>query len=249
MDLSQLYPLFHYFLRVTPALIFAGIFWFAIKPEPKLRILIYILLFVLFRDAMTGAGLWSLGSDGGFWIRLSNSSLVLVVLGATSLILVCTLWKFDIENRKWVLWFRGNQVLGILFGLLSAVAIALPVWILNRSLSGTRILGGEVDMGLLLPMLWFSLAGNLYEEFLFRGYIRGIAEEKFGWVRASFISGISFAFFHIFLASTVTSIGLPLLVFTLWEGTICGFLASKWGLLSSTIAHGFGIWILASGFV
>ncbi|PKA17956.1 CPBP family intramembrane glutamic endopeptidase [Leptospira haakeii] len=249
MDLSQLYPLLPYFLRVSPALVFAGLFWFIIKPEPKLRILIYILLFVLFRDAMTGTGLWSLGSDGGFWIRLSNSSLVLVALGFTSLVLVFTLWKFDIENRKLVLWFKGNQVLGVLFGLLSAVAIVLPVWILNRSLSGGKISGGEVDTSLLLPMLWFSLAGNLYEEFLFRGYIRGIAEEKFGWVRASFISGISFAFFHIFLASTVTSIGFPLLVFTLWEGTICGFLASKWGLLSSTIAHGFGIWILASGFV
>lgn len=189
-----------------------------------------------------------MGSDGGFWIRLSNSSLVLAVLGATSLFLVFILWKFDVENRKWILWFRGNQIIGILFGLLSAILIVLPVLILNRSLSG-GVPGGEVDIGLLLPMLWFSLAGNLYEEFLFRGYIRGIAEEKFGWVRASFISGISFAFFHIFLASTVTSIGFPLLIFTLWEGTICGFLASRFGLLSSTLAHGFGIWIIASGFV
>ncbi|TGK39738.1 CPBP family intramembrane glutamic endopeptidase [Leptospira andrefontaineae] len=249
MDLSQLSPLIHYFLRVTPALVFAGIFWFVIKPEPKLRILIYILLFVLFRDAMTGAGLWSIGSEGGFWIRLSKSSLILVTLGATSIVLVFILWKFDIENRRWVLWFRGNQVFGVLLGLLSSVAIALPVWILNRSLSGGGIPGGEVDVSLLLPMLWFSLAGNLYEEFLFRGYIRGIAEEKFGWLRASFISGISFAFFHIFLASTVTSIGFPLLVFTLWEGCICGFLASRYGLLSSAIAHGFGIWILASGVI
>ncbi|TGL60762.1 CPBP family intramembrane glutamic endopeptidase [Leptospira sarikeiensis] len=248
MEIAELQPFAYYFFRVSPALIFTGLLWVLVKPEPKLRVLIYILLFVLFRDAMTGAGLWSLGSVGGFWIRLSNSALILYLLGLLSLVLVLTLWKFDIENRKWIVWQKGNPIPGIVTGILASLLIAFPVWALNKSLSDT-VPGGPVSNSLLLPMLWFSLVGNMYEEFLFRGYVRGIAEEKYGWVRASLISGAAFAFFHIFLATTVTSIGFPLLLFTLWEGTICGFLASRFGLISSTLAHGFGIWIIASGTV
>ncbi|PJZ69287.1 hypothetical protein CH373_14310 [Leptospira perolatii] len=246
MEITLLQPLGDYILRVLPALAITVLFWISIKPDARLRILIYILLFVLFRDAMTGARLWAFGSAGGFWIRLSDSPPILILLGFFSLAIVVSLWKFDSENREWILWVNGNKILGITVGILSGILVALPIWFLNRW-TGSSNAGGIVSSSLYLPLLWFALVGNLYEEFLFRGYIRGIAEEKFGWVRASIISGVSFSFFHIFLATTVSSVGLPLLAFALWEGVICGFIASKWGIVSSTITHGFGIWILATG--
>lgn len=246
MGIPELQSLIDYILRVLPALAVTGLFWWMVRPDQKLRVGIYVLLFILFRDAMTGAGLWSFGTEGGFWIRLSDSKLVLLLLGSFSILVVFALWKFDIENRKWVLWRKNNPVLGVLSGLGAAVLIFLPVWLANHF--GPSLVPSKPILELLPYLLFFALCGNLYEEFLFRGYIRGMAEERFGWVRASFLSGITFAFFHIYLATTVSSVGAPLLLFTLWEGVICGFLASRWGILSSTIAHGTAIWLLASGF-
>ena len=49
-------------------------------------------------------------------------------------------------------------------------------------------------------------------------------------IKAGVDSGVVFAFCHIFLATTmttVTDVGYPLLVFTLWEGTIVGIVGSK----------------------
>ncbi len=247
MEVSHFHTLIEYFFKVLPALGIAVLFWFTVKPDPKLRIGIYILLFVLFRDAMTGAKLWSFGVEGGFWIRLGDSPFNLILLGFLSLTLVAGLWKFDIENRKLVLWFRGNKLAGALAGILSALLISSPVWALNVFYSSANL--KTVSSDLLLPLFWFAICGNLYEEFLFRGYVRGLAEEKYGRIRAALISGTAFAFFHIYLAVTVSSVGFPLLLFTLWEGIICGLLASRWGIYSSTIAHGGAIWIISSGYI
>jgi hypothetical protein len=66
-------------------------------------------------------------------------------------------------------------------------------------------------------------------------------------LRAALLSGVLFAFAHAFLAFTVTDVGLALLVFCLWEGTICGLVRMKWGLVAATLAHGGAIFLLSAG--
>ena len=57
-----------------------------------------------------------------------------------------------------------------------------------------------------------------------------------------------FAFCHVYLAMTVTGVGYPLLVFTLWEGVIAGLVGAN-GVLPSTVTHGGAIFLLSSGLV
>ena len=68
-------------------------------------------------------------------------------------------------------------------------------------------------------------------------------------LQAGISSGVVFAFCHIYLAITVTGIGYPLLVFTLWEGIIVGIVGAKAGVLFSTLAHGGAIFLLSSGLI
>lgn len=85
------------------------------------------------------------------------------------------------------------------------------------------------------------------EEVIFRGYWQGLFKKKYGAKLAIILSGMMFSAVHIFLASTVTSVGIGVLLFTLYEGLICAFVASKQGVIASTITHGMAIFVLASG--
>ena len=57
----------------------------------------------------------------------------------------------------------------------------------------------------------------------------------------------AFAFGHVPLATSVTDVGAPLLVFTAYEGLICAQLYRRVGWVGSAVAHGGGIFLLASG--
>jgi membrane protease YdiL (CAAX protease family) len=107
--------------------------------------------------------------------------------------------------------------------------------------------GGIVPLHMLPALLVFALSGNLMEESLFRGYVLGRLAQTMSLLAAGAASGVVFAFCHIFLALTVTDVGYPLLLFTLWEGVIAGVVGAKCGVLFSTITHGGAIFLLASG--
>jgi membrane protease YdiL (CAAX protease family) len=107
--------------------------------------------------------------------------------------------------------------------------------------------GGAVAVTLLPVLLLFSLAGNLAEEVLFRGFLQGRLERDAGPVRAAVLSAVLFAACHAFLASTVTDVGWPLPAFTLYEGLICAFLRLRGGVIPAALAHGTAIFLLASG--
>lgn len=94
-----------------------------------------------------------------------------------------------------------------------------------------------------------TLAGNLLEEVLFRGYLQGRLVQVMTPVRAAVLSGMLFAACHVYLAITVTSVGWPLLAFTLWEGWICVFLRLWRGVVLAALAHGLAIYLLSSGLV
>lgn len=120
--------------------------------------------------------------------------------------------------------------------------------------SVTSYRGGPVPAPLQAVLLFFCLAGNFLEEFLFRGYFQGYLQTVYELKQLSthpfkriFLSGMLFGFMHSFLATTVTNEGVAVILFTLFEGLIAAFIREKAGLLSSTLAHGLAIYLLSAG--
>jgi membrane protease YdiL (CAAX protease family) len=109
--------------------------------------------------------------------------------------------------------------------------------------------GGDVPFQNMPSILIFALLGNLLEEALFRGYVYGLLAHKTTPMKAGISSGVVFAFCHIYLATTVTGIGYPLLVFTLLEGIVAGIVGAKSGVLPATLTHGGAIFLLSSGLI
>lgn len=238
-----------YALRLLPGvLLLTGTYLLARRvPEPLLRIVVLILGFILVRDAMTPLGFWRIGTtDGGLpWLRFTDDSRLLVVFGAGTLVLTLVVLSRARDLRAMVRWGRFSPAtvgLGIVGGGLAAAPVLLLF-----TLVPVAERGGAVSLGLLPALLWFTLAGNLAEEVLFRGFLQGRLAELTGTVRAALLSALLFAACHIYLASTVTDTGWPLLAFTLFEGLICAFLRARYGVIPAAIAHGLAIFLLASG--
>jgi hypothetical protein len=237
-----------YFLRITPGVVLLILTFIIARPGPLARIVLYILAFILMRDAMTPLKLWTFGKEGFFWVRLSDDPWFLILFGASSALLMMGFYLADRENRDKVSFFRGNRAAGIVIGILGALAAAGPLLIIYTQVD-IGIRGGVVPLSLLPFLLVFALAGNFFEEGLFRGYLLGHLETYLpGW-RAAVASGVIFSLCHVFLALTVTNVGAPLLVFTLWEGIICGLVALRFGVIPSTLSHGGAVFLLASGLV
>nr|WP_083474345.1 CPBP family intramembrane glutamic endopeptidase [Pseudonocardia sp. AL041005-10] len=109
--------------------------------------------------------------------------------------------------------------------------------------------GGAVAVGLLPALAVLAFGGNLLEEVLFRGLLQGrlAGVPGFGAVRTIGASGLLFAVGHVFLATTVTDLGWPILVFTAAEGLVCAWVRHGHGVLAATLVHGTVILVLASG--
>ncbi|MDA0631834.1 CPBP family intramembrane metalloprotease [Nonomuraea sp. MCN248] len=231
-----------YTARVLPGLLLIGA-CFALAREPLLRIAALMLGFVLIRDAMTPLGFWRVGTAGPVpWLRFTDDAGTLLVFGAATLALTVTVLRLDDDLRALVRW--GRPVTAIP-GLAGGALIAAPVLLLSLSTPLTER-GGPVAASLLPALLLFALAGNLAEEVLFRGFLQGHLERS-GPVRAALLSAVMFAACHAYLASTVTDLGWPLLVFTLYEGLICAFLRLRHGVAAAALAHGLAIFLLSAG--
>jgi membrane protease YdiL (CAAX protease family) len=237
-----------YFARVTPGLVLGALMLVLARREARLRIVLYLALFTLVRDALTPLGLWSFGTQGFFWIRFHSDPWFLVMFGASSLGITLAVYYLDRENRPLVRWTRGKALAGFLWGLGGAVVVVVPLMIVYR-FTPIESRGGQVPLQNVPAILVFALLGNLLEEILFRGYVSGWLAQRMAPVRAGVASGVVFAFCHIFLALTVTGVGYPMLVFCLWEGVIAGVVGAKAGVLSSTLTHGGAIFVLSSGLV
>jgi uncharacterized protein len=235
-----------YLLRILPGLMLGIILLLFAKPSPIARVGIYLMFFILMRDALTPLGLWSLGREGFLWIRLYDDALFLILFGLFSGLLAVGVFYFDRENRSVFYWLRGNPIAGTITGILGALLVVSPFFFFYAAVPlGER--GGAVAAQLLLPILIFALLGNLLEEGLFRGFVMGHLEHRFPSYAAGVLSGVVFAFCHIFLAITVTGIGMPLLAFTLWEGIIAGLIGYRFGVIPAAVAHGGAIFLLSSG--
>lgn len=238
-----------YMPRIIPGFVLIAGLFFIMKPKKHMRVILYILSFLILRDVMTPLGLWFPGATRGvFWIRLIEDPLFLVFFGFSSLILVTGLFLCDKENRQYVHWFKNTRVAGVLSGIGGCILVVLPVVIAYQFIDIEQR-GGTVAFSLIGPLLVFAMGGNLFEELLFRGYAMGLVKTDKGFLYKGVLSGVLFAVCHIFLATTVTNLGIPLLVFVLWEGIIAGIVGARYGIIPSTLTHGGAVFILASGLV
>jgi len=198
------------------------------------------------RDSMTPAGLWSLGSPGRFEVAFVPRPGVLVALALGSLGLVALMQAMEPTLRAVVRWELAPRGRAVAWGVGAGAALALAALVVTRPLMA-QPLGALHGPLTLAGVLLLAYAGNLYEELLFRGYLQGLLEGQMAPLHAALGSGLAFALGHVFLASAVTGLGAPLLIFTLAEGILCGLLRQRLGLVAAAAAHGTIIAVLASG--
>jgi len=234
-----------YLLRLLPGVVVLVLFLLVLPRKlVEFRLLAYVFLFLLCRDAMTPRGLWGITPD--VVIRLSRDPAVLVLLGVVSVAAVFLINFTEPELGRLFVWFKGNAGVGVLSGTAAGFLVAVPVLLYQRTLP-PEAQGQSVPRANLVPLFWFCLTGNFLEEALFRGYFQGYLERQVTPLRAALLSGVFFSACHVFLATTVTEVGWPLLVFTLYEGVVAGLVRSRFGVLASTLGHGGAIFLLASG--
>lgn len=195
---------------------------------------------------MTPVGFWEFGiTEPAIWLRFIDNSLILTVLGILSLVAALALLQIK-DLRKLVRWGNLHSWKTYFVGLITGLLVAAPFVLLAL---GTPIAarGSEVSTTLLPALFILSFAGNFLEELIFRGFLQSYFEKYSSTIRAALLSGLMFAVAHIFLASTVTNLGLPVILFVAIEGLACAFVYRKYGLISSAIVHGLVIFTLASG--
>lgn len=205
------------------------------------------------------------------WLRFTDDPVALLVMAAASLALAAGVLLACRDRLRTVMWVGPNWFVSVALGLVGAAVVVAPFVVLYgplgewfspvndalRSLTGASVSvadrGGTVALALLPVLLLFALCGNLVEEVLFRGFLQSHVEDELTgrgarW-RAVVVSALAFGAAHLFLAFTVTGLGWPIVLFTLWEGLVCAVIALRHGVLGATVTHGIAILLLASGLV
>ncbi|MBX7059111.1 MAG: CPBP family intramembrane metalloprotease [Leptospirales bacterium] len=244
---SLAYLLTDYLPRILPGLLLIGLtlslvplrYW-------RFHLALHIVLFILIRDSMTPAGFWSLGREGGFWLRLDAGPLALIALGLGAVGLTLASNRLEAPMRERLVYLRGNRVLALAIGLGGAALIVSPFLFLYSGVA-PEARGGAVSLERLPYLFFFALCGAFYEETLFRGYLQGWIEVDLSPLRGVAVSTVTFAIAHLFLAYTVTDVGWPVVLFGLFEGAVCAVVRWRSGLLASTLSHGLATFLLSFG--
>ncbi|HUP56049.1 MAG TPA: CPBP family glutamic-type intramembrane protease [Bdellovibrionota bacterium] len=211
------------------------------------RLAVYLLLFMLFRDALSLSGLWSVGGGYFLWMRFAQNVPSLLLLGAFSALFVLGLFHWERELARGVRWIRGSAARAVGLGLLGGAIVAGPALVAGFFVSSWGR-GGPVPVSLWPAIAWLSFAGNLLEETLFRGFLQARLASALGEGRALLGSALAFATAHAALAAQIGGwTGLSLVAFTFYEGLICAWLSRRHGLLAAALAHGLGIFLLSTG--
>ncbi|HEX7866241.1 MAG TPA: CPBP family intramembrane glutamic endopeptidase [Variovorax sp.] len=231
--------LYGYLVSILPAGVLALVLLLAI-PRTLIgaRIAVHILFFIFARDAMSPAGFWQLGAGS---MRLTAPAPVLFALaGMSAALFVGVAWLERVEWRR-----GGRLVSSVLWGVLGAAVVTVVAAALKTALGLPSL--PKPDAAMLLPILVFALLGNAYEELLFRGMLQQRLAQHMAPTRAAVVAAVLFSLCHAWLALIVTRVGLPVLVFTLIEGLVAGFVYRRAGLSAATLAHGLAIAALAGG--
>ena len=239
-----------YPLRLLPGLLVLGVTFVLLgRSAPPLRIVVLLLGFVLVRDAMTPLGLWSPGvaPNGVMWLRFAPDPVVLIGLGATGVLAALAIAYGPRDLRGLTVW-GGLGPRALITALGAAAVLLVPLVALLRTIP-LEDRGGAVPLALLPALAVLAFGGNLMEEVLFRGLLQGYLAGPLGYGpgRVVLLSGLLFAVGHVFLASTVTDLGWPVLAFTLAEGLLCAWVRYAHGVLAATVTHGTVIAVLVCG--
>lgn len=241
--------LFEYVWRLLPGLILL-IMTYVLLPKNNhwLKISVLLVGFILMRDAMTPVGLWEFGMNGQIlWLRFIDDAFILFSIALLSLGMTFVICHLNPSLVKDINWFATpHKFLASLMGIIAAIIIVLPFMLPYLAIPITER-AGIFPRHLLLPLLIFALFGNLLEEVLFRGLLQSQLQKITTSFHAILLSGLFFALGHTFLAITVTDLGYMVLVFTLYEGLICAWLANRFGVVPASLAHGLAIFFLSAG--
>lgn len=219
--------------------VFLGGLALALIPKKMLglRIMLYAFMFVFIRDLMTPHGLWILSKENG--LTFSSDVTILSLLGLITLVFTFAQFTYESHLKAKVVFFIGSKWKTLLFGFIGGFVVGIPALSFDNAI--------DHSYSLLAGLLFFSLCGNFLEEMIFRGFLQGYLEDFVSPLRAAMLSGLMFSLFHIHLSFVTTQLGYYIILFTLYEGILCSLLRMRYGLFSSILAHGIGIFIMASG--
>lgn len=238
-------PIIDYCLSITPGfLVYAALLMATPRDQTVLRISLHIAFFVLARDAMTRSGFWQISAGT---LRFTADSLVLLCLSALSVGLCLGIFWLERQARHGIAWWGPRVLTSVSLGVAGAVLIAAVVAVLKAAFALPSIPAPAADT--LAVLVVFTLAGNAYEELLFRGMLQNTLAKSMPAQRAAWVSALFFCLCHAYLATTVTTVGTPVLLFTLLEGCVAAFVYIRAGLLGATLTHGLAIAALATGLV
>lgn len=239
-----MYLLFSYLISIAPAgLLAAALLALLPKARVSLRVSIYILFFMFARDAMGPHGFWRL-APGTLVVTAGNETLLALALMCAALCLtVLFLETPACSQLRW--WPRQQRLKAIGWGITGAIFIGVVVHLLKNVANLQPMT--NFSPGFHSAILVFALAGNLFEELMFRGILQSRLALTFSPLRAITLSTLLFSFCHIWLTQLTSGAGISVLVFTLIEGWVAGFVYWRSGLIAATLAHGLAIYGLATG--
>jgi membrane protease YdiL (CAAX protease family) len=231
---------------ISPCLL--GLLFLFLIPRALIewRIVTYVLLFILLRDLMTPLGLWEIDVPNGT-LRLPGHVSLLLALGILTGGCVVAINRFEPKLAELIVWSKDGILRSLLVGALGMFMTSLLPLVFHLIVRSARRVPPSPSM--MLALLFFAFVGNLLEEVLFRGYFQGYLERRTTPLRAALLSGVFFALCHIYLSATVTSAGIIVLLFTLYEGMIAAVVRMRSGVLAASLSHGGAIFLIASSLV
>lgn len=243
--------LMEYAIRVTPAVTLVAVLYVLLRGRQALplRIVLVILGFLVVRDTMVVFGFWGYGVTSGWlpWLRFINEPFLLTGFAISSLAMTVALVLVERDGEDLLVWGRPTwRNLG--WGIAGGVAIAGPLVVAYQFVPLAER-GGPVPASLLGPLLLMAAFGNLTEDVLMRGYVQGYLRTLYSPLRAAFGSALFYAVGHVFLATTVTNLGAPIIVLALYDGLVCALVRMKSGIIPAAISHGMAICVLATGLI
>ena len=206
------------------------------------RLFFQMLIFIFARDAMIPTGLWTITRD--MQMKFTSDAPALIIIALLSLFCACLMYMVN-KTYTPVTLFRSTPLISVCAGVIISLVICFPVYLL-RKLQAADQLQSNLGVGLILANLGICLAGNLTEEILYRSflasYFKGIGISA---TRSMLLQASTFAVCHIYLAFVLTKTGIPIIVFTFYEGLLCAYLEHWHGLVSSALAHGLAIFFIS----
>lgn len=98
---------------------------------------------------------------------MSSDPKFLLVFAVTSLIAVFTLYKFDKQNKMYLIWFTDRRLNGLVFGALGCFIVVFPFLFFYSGIDISNR-GGVVNGSLLLPVIIFNVWQSVGRMFVSR---------------------------------------------------------------------------------